>query len=100
MGSRIRNTVRKGTPVSLSKRCSMSGAIIFRMSEPLSWKTKRQPQTSLSSCEAEINTTNMGSKLTVADKNFTRGFEAYEVPVPNNISCPTNVFNNNSACVL
>ena len=99
-GSQLGNAVRKGTPVPLFKLRSMSGAIIFRMNGPLSWKTERQPRTSLSSCEAEINATNMGSKLTVAARNFTRGFEACGVPAPSDIARPTKVFNDNSACVL
>ena len=78
----------------------MSGAIILRMSGPISWKVERQQRTSLSSCEAEINATNMGSKLTVAARDFTRDFEACGVPVPSNISGPTKVFNDNNACVL
>ena len=99
-GSQMRNAVPAGTPVPLFKFRSMSGAIILRMSGPISWKTERQQRTSLSSCEAEINATNMGSKLTVAARNFTRGFEACGVPVPSDISGPTKVFNDNSACVL
>ena len=42
----------------------------------------------------------MGSKLTVAARNFTRGFEACGVPAPSDISAPTKVFNDNNACVL
>ena len=78
----------------------MSGAMVFRMNEPLAWKTERQPRTSLSSCEAEINATNLGSKLTVAARHFTRGFEACGVPAPSDISQPTQVFNDNNTCVL
>ena len=99
-GSQMRNAVPAGTPVPLFKFRSMSGAIILRMSGPISWKTERQQRTSLSSCEAEINATNMGSKLTVAARNFTRGFKACGVPVPSDISGPTKVFNDNNACVL
>ena len=70
--SQIGNALRKGTPVALFKLRSMSGAMAFRMNGPMAWKTERQPRTSLSSCEAEINATNLGSKLTVAARNFTR----------------------------
>ena len=42
----------------------------------------------------------MDSKLTIAARNFTRGFEACGVPAPSNISHPTKVFNDNSTCVL
>ena len=96
----MRNAIPAGTPVPLFKFRSMSGVIILRMGGPISWKTERQQRTSLSSCEAEINATNMGSKLTVAARNFTQGFEACGVPVPSDISGPTKVFNDNSACVL
>ena len=47
----------------------MSGAIIFRSGGPITWKTDRQDRTSLSSCEAEIRATNMGSRLTVNIRN-------------------------------
>jgi hypothetical protein len=98
-GSQLGRAVREGTPIPLFKLRSMSGAIIFRLNGPISWKTERQARTSLSSCEAEISATNMGSKLTIAARNFTRGFDACGVPVPSDISRPTNVFNDNSACV-
>ena len=65
-GSQIGNALRKEMPVPLLKLRSMSGAMMFRMNGPLAWKTERQPLTSLSSCEAEINATNLmlGSPIT------------------------------------
>ena len=69
-GSQIGNALRKGTPVPLFKLRSMSGAMAFRMNGPMAWKTERQPRTSLSSCKAEMNATNLGSKLSMAARNF------------------------------
>ena len=99
-GSQIGNAIRPGTPVPLFKLRSMSDAMVFRMNGQLVWKTERQPKTSLSSCEAEIRATNLGSKLTMAARNFTRGFEACGESAPSDISRPTQVFNDNNACVL
>lgn len=78
----------------------MSGAIIFRVNRISSWKTECQLQTSLSFCEVEVSVTNMGSKLTVAARNFTCGFKACGVPVPSNVSRLTKVFDDNNPCVL
>ena len=57
-GGQIGNAVPDGTPIELFKLCSMSGFIISRTGGPISWKSIRQQQTALSSCEAEILATN------------------------------------------
>jgi len=78
----------------------MSGAIVFRMSGPLAWKTERQEKTSLSSCEAEIKATCMGSKLTVATRNFSEGFKSCGVPAPTDTDTATTLYNDNQSAVF
>ena len=99
-GSQIGNAVKEGTPLPLFKFRSMSGAIVFRMCGPVAWKTERQERTSLSSCEAEIKATCMGSKLTVATRNFSKGFSGCGVPPPVDTDRPTTVYNDNMSAVF
>jgi hypothetical protein len=99
-GSQIGNAIREGTPLPLFKFRSMSGAIVFRMSGPLAWKTERQEKTSLSSCEAEIKATCMGSKLTVATRNFSEGFKSCGVPAPTDTDTATTLYNDNQSAVF
>ena len=87
-----------GTPVELFKLRSLSGAIVFRMGGPTSWKGERQPRTSLSSCEAEIRATDVGSRITVATRNFSRHFAASGI-VLGDAKKATKLYNDNSACV-
>jgi len=76
----------------------MSGAIIFRSGGPIAWKSVRQEKTSLSSCEAEIRATNEASKLTVAIRNVASGMADLGYPITD-ASSPTDLFNDNEACV-
>ena len=76
----------------------MSGAIIFRSGGPIGWKSVRQEKASLSSCEAEIRTTNEASKLTVAIRNVASGLADVGYPI-DDASSPTTMFNDNEACV-
>jgi len=97
-GSQLGNSVRKGTPIELFKFRSMSGAVVLRMSGPTSWKAVRQDETSLSTCEAEIKATNAASTLTVATRNFSKGFQLGHIRLPDTDK-PTRVHNDNEACV-
>jgi hypothetical protein len=64
-GSQLKNAVREGIHLPLFKFQSMSGAIVMRSNGPISWKAEQQERTSLSLCEAEIQATNTGLRLTV-----------------------------------
>ena len=57
-GGQIGNSVPDGTPIELFKFRSLSGYIIYRSGGPIAWKSIRQKQTALSSCEAEVIATN------------------------------------------
>ena len=57
-GGQFNNTVPDNTPIELFKFRSISGFVICRTGGPLAWKSIRQSQTALSSCEAEIVATN------------------------------------------
>ena len=70
------------------------------MSGSLAWKSERQEKTSLSSYEAEIKATCMGSKLTVATRNFSDGFTSCGVPPPTDTDAPTIMYNNNQSAVF
>jgi hypothetical protein len=69
-GSQLGNAVQEGIQLPLFKFRSMSGAIVMQSGGPLAWKADRQERTSLSSCEAEIQATNMGARLTVNTRNM------------------------------
>jgi hypothetical protein len=60
-GSQISKAIQAGIQLPLFKFQSMSGEILFCLGGPITWKADRQDWTSLSSCEAEIRATNMGS---------------------------------------
>ena len=98
-GSQLGNAVKEGTPLPLFKFQSMSGAIVFLMNGPLCWKTERQEKMYLGSCEAEIKATCMGSKLTVATRNFSEGLSKCGVPDPTDTTSPTVVYNDNKLTV-
>ena len=98
-GSQIGNAVKDGVPLQLFKCRSMSGAIIFRSGGPISWKSVRQDKTSLSSCEAEIRATNEASKLTVGLRNLARGMTHLGRYPISDADSPTDVYNDNEACV-
>ena len=76
----------------------MSGAIIFRSGGPITWKTDRQERTSLSSCEAEIRATNMGSRLTVNVRNMILHLASTGYPITD-AQQATPLYNDNEACV-
>jgi hypothetical protein len=57
-GGQHGNAVKDGVPLELFKYRSMSGYVICRTGGPIAWKSIRQGQTALSSCEAEIIATN------------------------------------------
>ena len=97
-GSQIGNTIRDSIQLPLFKFCSMSGAIVFRSGGPITWKTDRQERTSLSSCEAEIRATNMGSRLTVNVRNMILHLASLGYPITD-AQQATPLYNNNKACV-
>lgn len=53
-GGQVGNAVPNGTELELFKLHSMSGFLICRTGGPLAWKSIRQNQTALSSCEANV----------------------------------------------
>ena len=97
-GSQIGNAIREGIQLPLFKFRSMSGAIIFRSGGSITWKTDRQERTSLSSCEAEIRATNMGSRLTVNVRNMILHLASTGYPITD-AQQATPLYNDNEACV-
>ena len=97
-GSQIGNAIRDGIQLPLFKFRSMSGAIIFRSGGPITWKTERQERTSLSSCDAEIRATNMGSRLTVNLRNMILHLQSLGYPI-DDTDLATPIYNDNDACV-
>jgi hypothetical protein len=97
-GSQLGNAIREGIQLPLFKFRSMSGAIIFRSGGPITWKTDRQERTSLSSCEAEIRATNMGSRLTVNVRNTILHLASLGYPITD-ANQPSPLYNDNEACV-
>ena len=97
-GSQIGNAVREGIQLPLFKFRSMSGAIIFRSGGPIIWKTDRQDRTSLSSCDAEIRATDMGSRLTINTRNLILHLKSLGYPI-NDTDVATPLYNDNEACV-
>ena len=70
----------------------------MRSGGPIAWKAERQERTSLSSCEAEIRATNMGSRLTVNTRNMISSLSDLGYPI---VDCQssTPLYNDNDACV-
>jgi hypothetical protein len=97
-GSQIGNAICEGVQLLLFKFRSMSGAIIFCFGGPLTWKTDRQDCTALSSCEAEICATNMGSCQMVNTRNLIADLSTSGYPI-DDASSPTPLYNDNDACV-
>ncbi len=97
-GSQLGNTVREGIQLLLFKFHSMSSTIVMRSGGPICWKAKRQERTSLSTCEAEIRATNMGSRLTVNTRNIIEHLSLLGYPITN-ATRPTVLYNDNNACV-
>ena len=57
-GGQFGSAVKDGTPLELFRFRALSGFLICLSGGPISWKSIRQNQTALSSCEAEIMATN------------------------------------------
>ena len=86
--SQIGNAIPHNVEIPLFKFRSMSSAILYRMGGPISWKSMRQDQTSLSSCEAKIYATSESAKITVGVCNLADGFDIARTPLFDN-SQPT-----------
>jgi hypothetical protein len=97
-GSQIGNAICEGIQLPLFKFCSMSGAIIFRSGGPITWKTERQERTSLSSCDAEIRATAMGSRLTINTRNLILHLKSLGYSI-DDADVATPLYNDNDACV-
>jgi hypothetical protein len=97
-GSQIGNAIREGIHLPLFKFRSMSGAILFRSGSPLTWKADRQDHTALSSRDAEIRATNMGSRLTINIRNMISHLANCGFPI-NDTSSATPVYNDNDPCI-
>ena len=97
-GSQLGNAVREGIQLPLFKFWSMSGAIVMRSVGPITWTADWQEHTALSSCDAEIRVTNMGSRLTVNTRNMISILFDLGYPI---LGCtpPTHLYNDNDACV-
>ena len=76
----------------------MISVILYRMGGPIMWKAICQELTSLSSCEAEICTTNEGRKITTTFCNLSASFTLAVAPLVNN-SQATLVYNDKEADV-
>ena len=76
----------------------MSGGIIFRNGGPVGWLGERQGRTSLSSCEAEIHTTNATSKKVMDFHNICQSMVDSGHNLQDILS-PTRLFNDNEACI-
>jgi hypothetical protein len=97
-GSQISNAFTEGTLLPLFKFWSMNGGIIFKNGSPIGWLSKRQECMSLSSCEAEIQTTNATLKKVVDFCNLSRSVSESGHTI-DGLSSPTVLYNNNDACV-
>ena len=92
-GGNFGNVVPDGTPLEPFKFRSLSGYLVCMCGGPIAWKSIRQDQTALSSCEAEILATNECVKDLDSVKLRAHDLGA----IPNN-SC-TTVYNDNQAAV-
>lgn len=92
-GGQIGNSVPDGTPIELFKLRSLSGFIICRSGGPIAWKSIRQAQTALSSCEAEVVATNECTTELLSIRN-----RCQDLSLPD-ITLPTTIYNDNQACV-
>ena len=57
-GGQFVNEFKEGTPLGFFKSRSLSGFLVCRSGGPIAWKSIRQNQTGLSSCESKILATN------------------------------------------
>jgi hypothetical protein len=92
-GGQIGNSVPDGTPIELFKLWSLSGFLVCRSGGPIAWKSIRQAQTALSSCEAEVIATNECVTELLSIRN-----RCQDMNLPDTIN-PTTVYNDNQACV-
>ena len=92
-GGQIGNSVPDGTPIELFKLRSLAGFLICRSGGPFAWKSIRQAQTALSSCEAEVIATNECVTELLSIRN-----RCQDMNLPD-IMDPTTVYNDNQACV-
>jgi hypothetical protein len=97
-GSQFGNAIRERIQLPLFKFRSMSGAIVFQSSGPITWKTERQDRTSLSSCKVEIQATNAGSCLTMNVRNMMSYLSSLGYPI-RDTKTATTIYNDNEACV-
>ncbi len=80
-GFQIGKAIQTGIQLPLFKFWSMSGAILFCLGGPITWKVNRQDWTSLSLGEVEIQATNMGSWLTVNTRNLILDLSSKGYPI-------------------
>ena len=92
-GGQFGNSVKDGVPLELFKYRSLSGFLICRSGGPVAWKSVRQEQTALSSCEAEIVATNECTMNLEGVKH-----QAAEMGFPD-ASVTTDIYNDNQGCV-
>jgi hypothetical protein len=97
-GSQIGSAITDGTLLPLFKFRSMSGGIFFKNGGPLSWLSKCQDHTSLSSCETEICATGATSRKVVTLCNLCCSFTDSGFPI-SDIDQPTLIYNDNDAWV-
>ena len=97
-GSQIGNAICARFQLPLFKFRSMSGAILFQSGCSITWKANHQDRTSLSSCEADIQATNMGSCLMLNTRNIILDLSSRGYPI-SDAATAMPVFNNNDACV-
>jgi hypothetical protein len=76
----------------------MNGGIVFKNGGPIGWLGEQQEHTSLSSCKAEICTTDATSKKIVDFRNLCQSVSKNGHSL-SNINSPMKLFNNNNACV-
>ena len=92
-GGQFGNAVPNGTPLELFKFRSISGYLICRCGGPIAWKSCRQNQTALSSCEAEIEATNRCVTDLVSVKKRAADLDMADAQLT------TPIYNDNQACV-
>ncbi|KAL7516128.1 hypothetical protein ACHAWF_000027, partial [Thalassiosira exigua] len=92
-GGQFGNAIPDGTPVKLFKFRSLFGFLICRCGGPIAWRSVRQDQTALSSCEAEIVATNecIVSLLSIRHRMADLGLP--------DVADTTSVFNDNRGVV-
>jgi len=97
-GSQLNNDIREGFKIPLFKFRIMSGVIGMRSGGPITWKADWQERTALSSCDAEIHATNMGSRLTVNTRNMISSLADFGYPI-HDCTSSTHLYNDNDACI-